>query len=220
MSDLKPASEFAKQYGCKTLLYGPAGSGKTPTLSTAPRPVLLAVEPGLLSMRGSTVPTWLGLTDDKIEEFFKWAFGSNEINNFDTICVDSGSEMADVYLQLGLKNNKHGLKAYGDMLEDVMKHLRNLYFMKNKHVVILAKQEIIKESNLRRPYFPGNALPIAVPHLFDFLIQIDIQNVPGVGQVKAFRCNGDISTMARARTGNLNDFEPPNLSQLFQKAMS
>lgn len=220
MSDLRPAKDFAIQYGCKSLIFGPAGHGKTPLLSTASRPVLLACEPGLLSMKTSTVPTWLGLTNDKIDEFFKWVFGSNEINNFDTICVDSGSEMSEIYLQLGLKNNKHGLKAYGDMLEDVMKHLRNLYFMKNKHVVILAKQEILKETNYKRPYFPGNALPIAVPHLFDFVLNLDIHAVPGMGQVKALQCMESFDRMCRSRTGNLNLYEPPDLGQLFKKAMS
>jgi hypothetical protein len=218
LNDLRPANEFAQLYGCKVCCYGPPGSGKTPLLNSASRPLLLACEPGLLSMRGSTIPTYTAFEPKRIDEFFEWVISSNEVNNFDTIGIDSVSEMASIYLIEALKKNKHGMAAYGDMAEAVEKQLRRIYFMKNKHVYAIAKQELIEGS--KRPYMPGRYLPVSLPHLFDFILHLDIQNVPGVGQVKAFRCNGDMTTMARARTGNLNDFEPPNLSQLFQKAMS
>jgi hypothetical protein len=55
---LRPARDFAVQYGVKAIVYGPPGSGKTPVINTAPRPVMLVCEPGLLSMRTSTVPTF------------------------------------------------------------------------------------------------------------------------------------------------------------------
>ena len=48
--DLKAASEHAQNFGVKAIVYGPAGTGKTPILNTAPRPVLLATEAVLLSM--------------------------------------------------------------------------------------------------------------------------------------------------------------------------
>lgn len=218
INDLRPANEFAQKYGCKTICYGPPGTGKTPIINTAPRPVLLACEPGLLSMRGSNVPTFTAFEPKRIDEFFDWVTGSSEINNFDTIGIDSVSEMAGIYLVEGLRKNKHGMAAYGDMAENTEKQLRKIYFMKNKHVYAIGKQEI--NNGYKRPYMPGQYLPVNFPHLFDYILHLDIQNVPGVGQVKAFRCNGDMQTMARNRTGNLNDFEPPNLMQLFQKAMT
>src|SRR6266550_5669972 len=110
---LRPARDFAINFGVKAVIYGPAGSGKTPIINTAPRPVMLACEPGLLSMRGSTVPSWQGYTPETIDEFFKWFFNSTETKNFDTLAVDSTSHMADIYLQAALKTNKHGLQAYG-----------------------------------------------------------------------------------------------------------
>jgi len=53
--DLKAASEHAQNFGCKCIIYGPSGSAKTPLVNTAPRPVLLSIEPGLLSMKGSNI---------------------------------------------------------------------------------------------------------------------------------------------------------------------
>ena len=72
--DLKAASEHAQNFGVKAIVYGPAGTGKTPILNTAPRPVLLATEAGLLSMRGSKIPTYEAYTSQRIDEFFKWFF--------------------------------------------------------------------------------------------------------------------------------------------------
>lgn len=220
INDLKPAKEFAQLYGCKVCCYGGAGSGKTPLLNTAPRPVLLACEPGLLSMRGSNVPTFQAFEPKRIDEFFDWVCGSKEANNFDTIGIDSATEMAEIYLKQALKDNRHGQKAYGEMAENVEKHLRRLYFAPNKHIYVIAKQEILRETNFKRPYFPGQYLPVQVPHLFDFILNLGIHSVPGQGQVKAFRCIESFSEVARNRTGNLNEFEPPHLGQLFQKAMS
>ena len=51
INDLKPASALALRLGVKCVAYGPPGSGKTPISNTAPNPVMLVTEPGMLSMR-------------------------------------------------------------------------------------------------------------------------------------------------------------------------
>ena len=221
IQSLRPASDFAQQYGVKSVIYGPPGSAKTPLINTAPRPILLATEPGLLSMRGSNVPTFLAPDAKTIDEFFTWFFNSNENKNFDTLAIDSGTQMAETYLLQAEATNKHGLKAYGEMADNTMKQLRQMYFMPQKHIYLIAKEQITEDNNvrMRRPYYPGRELPIKVPHLFDFVLRLDTHNVPGVGQVRAFRCNSSFEEMARARTGNLNDYEEPHFGKLIQKAM-
>jgi hypothetical protein len=222
IQSLRPAKDFAVNFGVKSVIYGPAGSGKTPIINTAPRPLLLACEPGLLSMRGSTVPTWQGYTPETIDEFFKWFYGSEEVKNFDTLAIDSTSHMAEIYLQAALKTNKHGLAAYGEMATNTLKHLNTLYYTRYKHTYLIAKLEIITENGLttRRPYYPGRQLPVELPHKYDQILYLDIQNVPGVGQTKAFRCQGSYDTLARDRTGQLSEFEPPDFGKLVMKAMS
>lgn len=219
--DLKPARDFAQCFGIKAVIFGPAGSGKTPIINTAPRPVLLACEPGLLSMRGSNVPTWQGYTPETINAFFQWFFNSEETKNFDTLAVDSTSHMAEIYLQAAHKTNKHGLAAYGEMATETLKHLNTLYYTRQKHTYLIAKQEIINENGLtlKRPYYPGRQLPIELPHKYDQILQLDIQNVPGVGQRKAFRCQSSIDVLARDRTGQLSEFEPPDFAAIVRKAM-
>jgi hypothetical protein len=223
INDLKAAGEFAQNFGCKALIFGPAGSGKTPVFNTASRPLLLATEPGLLSMRGSKVPTYEAYEPKRIDEFFKWFFNSNETKNFDTLGIDSASQIADIYLLDAQKNNKHGLKAYGEMAERAMEHLRTLYYTRYKHTFVICKEEIkdLDGQAIRRPYFPGNVLPIQVPHLYDFILRLAKTNVPGVQvETLAFQCQGSYNVLSRNRTGNLSQYEPPNFSQLVDKAMS
>lgn len=227
--DLKAAGEHAQNFGVKAIIYGPAGTGKTPILNTAPRPVLLATEAGLLSMRGSSIPTFEGYTTQRIDEFFKWFFNSAETKNFDTLGIDSGSQMADVYLNAALSgsskggNKVHGQAAYGEMARNTMEHLRTLYYTRYKHVYLICKEEIadVDYKSIRRPYFPGKVLPIDVPHLYDFILRLAKTNVPGhIGETLAFQCNGEMNIMARNRTGNLFDFEEPHFGKLINKAMN
>ena len=230
IKDLKPAKEHAQNFGCKCLIYGPPGVGKTPILQTAPRPLLLATESGLLSMRNSDIPTYEAFNSKAIDEFFSWFFNSTETKNFDTLGIDSGSQMADVYLNAALQgtskqgNKKHGMAAYGEMATNTMEHLRTLYYTRYKHVYLICKEEIadVEFQSLRRPYFPGKVLPIDVPHLYDFIIRLArTQAIPGMpGEHLAFQCVGNMNILARNRTGNLNEFEQPHFGNLVQKAMS
>lgn len=219
MNQLLPAGDFAKAFGFKSIIYGPPGSAKTPLINTAPRPVLLACEPGLLSMRGSTIPTWEAYTEKRIDEFFLWFFESNETKNFDTLAIDSTSQMADIYLQEAKKTIKHGLQQYGYMAERTMNHLRRLYFTKDKHTYLVAKEDS-SEPMVRKPYWPGKDLNTNIPHLYDAIVRVAKVPVPGVGETLAFRCIGGSDVLARNRTGNLNEYEPPNFSELIKKAMS
>lgn len=220
-NDLRPARDFALQFGTKALIYGGAGTGKTPLLNTAPRPLLLACEPGLLSMRGSSIPTYEAYTAKRIDEFFAWFFSSSETKNYDTLGVDSTSQMADIYLQEAAKTIKHGLQQYGEMATRTMGHLRTLYFTRQKHTYLICKEEILNVNNVqyRRPYFPGKQLNVDIPFMFDAILHLAKVPIPNVGEQLAFRCIGSYDVMARNRVGTLNEFEPPNFADIVQKCM-
>lgn len=223
INDLRPANTFAVINGVKSLVYGAPGTGKTPIANSAPRPVLMACEPGLLSMKGSTLPTWVAPTPKQIDEFFAWVFGSNEANNFDTVCIDSLSEMASIYLAEALsKKSKSGNKvdgkaAYGEMAERMKPKLDTLFHWPRKHTYLICKMETI--DGFSRPAFPGRFLPSYIPHLYDVVMQLGVHNIPGYGLHKAFRCATSFDAVARDRSGNLAEFEQCNLTTLFNKVM-
>src|ERR1044072_4275471 len=234
-SQLLPASQLAKRYGMKSIIFGAPGSGKTPLVSSAPRPVLLVTEPGMLSMRHSSVPAWEAYTAPKIVEFMEWIAKSKEVNSFDTIAIDSFSCVAEVLLADELPKHKHGMRAYGTMAERVMGICAMLYYMPQKHIVMIAKQtqvengkqtliqngEVSYESVMqRRPHFPGKDLNIRIPHLFDNVMHLGDANIPGQPKpVKALRTREIAEIFARDRSGNLAELEPPDLNALFAKAM-
>lgn len=215
INDLREAKEFAKTFGCKCVVYGPPGVGKTPIINTAPRPVLLATEPGLLSMRNSKVPTWVAPTKNKIDEFFKWFEHSAEAKNFDTLAIDSTSQMCNIALDES--TSKHGLAQYGDMADYVYPYLKRLYYLPAKHMYLVAKEELTTDGK-RRPLYPGKFLPAEIPHLYDCILRVARVPIPNVGEQIAFQCNGTYDVVARNRTGTLADFEPPDFAALIKKA--
>lgn len=227
MPTFAPAHTFAGQFGVKTIVYGPPGSGKTPMIDTAPRPVLLAVEPGMLTMKKSAVPTCMATTPEQIDEFFRWFFTSQETRNYDTLGIDSGSQIAEIILEqeLGKKsksgNKVDGKAAYGEMARRVMEYMNGLYYTREKHIYIIAKQGDMEVAGIKelRPYFPGKDLNIKIPHLFDEVLHLAKVNVPNVGEVKALRTKPTFGIFARDRSDKLAEFEQPNLTLLFNKIL-
>jgi hypothetical protein len=221
INDLRPASDFARNFGVKCVVYGPPGTGKTPIFNTAPRPILCATEPGLLSMRNSNVPTFLALTAPAIEDFFAWFMTSNESKNFDTVGIDSGSQLAEILLEDERPKHRDGRKLYGALILRAMKYFEALYFMPQKHIYIICKET--QDNGVKRPYFPGQGLNVLVPHRYDEILHCAFANVMfngGIQTVKAFRTRDTIDIVARDRSGRLNEFEQCNLAALFAKAMS
>ena len=160
------------------------------------------------------------LTLERIDEFFNWFFNSPETKNFDTLIVDSVSQMCESYIAKAIKANKHGLRAYGEMATTVMDHLTKLYYMPNKHLYLICKQQVFQtnEGTIKRPYFPGQELPVRAPHLFDVVIHVDKVQHLQHGMVTGLRCLETFGIMARDRSGNLAEIEPPDLGALFAKA--
>lgn len=234
--DIVSSGTLANQLGVKGIFYGPPGSGKTPLIQTAPRPILLVCEPGMLSMRGTNIAAFHAPTSAKIAEFFEWLFRSREADQFDTVGIDSASELAEIVLREEFARNKDGRKAYGEMSKRCIEWFDILYHMPRKHAYIICKQSFdesvstsflggipqLTTSKRAKPYFPGQDLPMKVSHRYDLIAQVVKGNIPGVttGPLLHFRCKETDNITARDRSGKLEEFEEPNLTKLFAKAMS
>lgn len=230
-TQLKPAYAFAQQYGVKMLAYGGPGTGKTPLSQSAPRPLLLAVEPGLLSMREKqfSIPTWGAFTVPLLEEFMKWFFTSAEAKNYDTLCIDSIAQVALMYLEKFEKSNKHGMAAYGEMAEATMNIAKPLYYLPQKHIYMICHEgvEEVGDTSRYRPLLPGKILNKEIPHLYDVIVHLERVQVPtSTKPVVGMRTSESFSAMARDRTGKLDEVELPpqgqflNLSNIFAKCMA
>jgi hypothetical protein len=208
------------------LVFGPPDMGKTRLVLTAPRPLLVAIEPGLMSLRGSDIPTVFLTTPAEIDEFFRWVFSSTEAAAYDTLFIDSISEMTSLYIREELsRTSKSGAKvngeaAYGEMATRILNHIFGLYYVRNKHVVLTAKQTVENGTGKRIPSFEGRKLTTEIPHRYDLVAHLDLATVPGVArQVKALRTRPTYDILARDRSGKLAEFEQPDLNLLFNKLL-
>jgi ABC-type branched-subunit amino acid transport system ATPase component len=97
----------------KVLVYGQAGAGKTSLIPTMPKPVILSAEGGLLSIAGSDIP-FIEVTDmAALREAYAWLAGSDEARAFESVALDSISEIAEVCLgnEKKAKAKTHALRT-------------------------------------------------------------------------------------------------------------
>lgn len=225
INDFKPANQFAQLFGVKALIYGGAGTGKTPIINTAPNPCMIAVEPGMLSMRGSSIAAVQAETTARVDDFIRWVTGSNEAKVFETVAIDSVSEMMEMKVRELFEKtpNRHGLQVYGEAGQWVQDHMDTLYRLQNKHMYLICKLAIDKDEDggavAHRPYFAGRMLNTTVPHLFDEILYLNRTMVPGAGEQLCFQTGRSHNVMARDRTGNLAMYEPPDFGHIVRKCM-
>ena len=139
LTSTKTAPKFVK-----SLVYGGAGVGKTVLASTAPNPLIISAESGLMSLADLDIPVIEVTTKDEVDEAYKYALESD----YDTICLDSISEIAEVVLAGEKKNFKDGRKAYGVMNDQMVPLIRNFRDIKDKHIYFTSKQvRLVDEGN-------------------------------------------------------------------------
>lgn len=222
-SQLRPIQQLISQFGVKSVLYGPPGSGKTPmSMSTAPRPVMCAVEPGLLSLRNSSAPAWIAPDYPRMLEFVDWLTSSAEAKQFDTAVFDSGSQMGQNIVDLERsKNHKDKRMMWYEAQLKLWGMMNRLYMMPQKHIVIIAK-EFKGDNGERGPSFPSRAMTSDTAHLFDEVLRMEKLTGHGGVITPAIRClqGHDLNIEVRDRSLQLAQWEPADLTQLFNKAMS
>lgn len=225
IQDMKPLNQLAEFYGVKMVGYGKPGTGKTPLLITAPRAGGMITEPGLLTLKNQQTNVYgIGrYTFAEIEDFFAWVFGSNERKNFDTLFIDSVSQWAEIYTSHYLSKNKDGRKAYGEMARNVLEKLEKLYFLKECHIVLICKLEVTdggENGQVYRPYLPGKELHVRMPHMFDEILWLDNHDIPGMGRTRSLRCWPTYGAVCRDRSMKLAEYEPADLTHVFNKIMA
>ena len=206
--------------GVKMLVYGNAGAGKTSLIATLPNPVVLSAEGGLLSIADHDVP-FIEVSDvDTLKEAYEWFVGSDESKQFESICLDSISEIAEVVLSAEKKKTKDPRQAYGALQELMGDLIRAFRDISGKHVYFSAKCEKAQDEQgrmLYAPSMPGNKLAQSLPFYFDEVLALRVEKGEDGKPVRALQCESDGLWQAKDRSGKLDAWEAPDLGELIRK---
>lgn len=206
--------------GVKLLVYGNAGSGKTSLIPTLPNPVVLSAEGGLLSIVDADLPFVEVSSYDTLMEAYRWVIESDEAKQFESIALDSISEIAEVVLNHEKKVAKDPRQAYGAMQEQMYDIIRAFRDIPGKHIYFTAKCEKTADESgriLYAPSMPGNKTGQALPYFFDEVLALRVEkDAEGVAQ-RALMCDSDGIWQAKDRSGKLDTWEAPDLGAIIAK---
>ena len=206
----------------KAMCYAPAGFGKTVLCGTAPSPLIISAENGLLSLKAMSIPFIEVRTMADFRDAFRFASESEHAANFDTFCIDSASDIAESALRDMKKTEKDPRKAYGQLNDDMMEELVKWKHLK-KSVYITCKQGSMTDGTTGvtqyAPSMPGKALPQEMPYWGDELFALRIIATEEGVPVRWIQTQPDVSYFAKDRSGCLDPYEPPNLTDIFNKIL-
>lgn len=208
--------------GVKALVYGIAGAGKTTLATTLPRPIIISAENGLLSIAGSGIGVIEVENFDDLKQAYQWCVNPANQTYFDSIMLDSISEIAEQILLFAKSKVKDARLAYTDLSDRLIDIIKDFRDIKGKHVIMTAKIESAKEEltgvTKYFPSVPGNKLTQKLPYLFDEVLYLGVKTDPSTNQSFRFiQTQPDFQVAAKDRSGKLNFTEPPNLGLIINK---
>jgi phage nucleotide-binding protein len=216
---LKSTSDLSAN-GVKVLVYGQAGAGKTSLIATLPNPIILSAEGGLLSIQDANLPFIEITSMAELKEAYEWVASSDEAKQFESVALDSISEIAEVVLGCEKKIAKDPRQSYGEMqlqMADIIRAFRDLV---GKNVYMSAKLEKTQDEMgrvLYAPSMPGNKTGQSLPYFFDEVLALRVEkDAEGVAQ-RALMCDSDGLWLAKDRSGKLEQWEAPDLSAIIKK---
>ena len=216
---LKRTKEATAQ-AVKLLVYGQAGAGKTSLIPTLPKPVILSAEGGLLSIADTNLPFIEINSMVDLREAYLWLTSSAEAAEFESVALDSISEIAEVCLNTEKKVNKDPRAAYGAMQEQMADIIRAFRDLPGKHVYMSAKLEKTQDEMgrvLYAPSMPGNKTGQSLPYFFDEVLALRVEKDAEGNTRRALMTDGDGLWLAKDRSGKLEVWEDADLGDIIRK---
>lgn len=233
--DWSSTSQAQKSNGVKVLIYANSGYGKTALCATAPAPIILSAEAGLLVLNRKNLEKLYGVgnpaitydipvlkitTVQDLTDAHTWLTTSPDAAYFQTICIDSITEIAEVVLANAKKLVKDPRQAYGELIEKMENTIRSFRDIEGKNVYMSAKLESYKDETgvtTFGPSMPGKKLGPSLPYFFDEVLRIGVNKTPQGVAYRFIQCEADFQYVAKDRSGALDPLEPPHLAHIFAK---
>ena len=214
--EVQSTSDVSTTY-IKLLVYGQAGAGKTTLIKTLPNPIICSAEGGLLSIKDADLPFIKVGSMADLRDAYIWLVDNG--SKYESVALDSISEIAEVVLNHEKKQAKDPRQAYGAMQEqmtDLIRAFRDLPM----HVYMTAKLEKMTDETgkiLYAPSMPGNKTGQQLPYFFDELLALRVEKDSDGNIWHGLKCKGDSAWLAKDRSGALEEWEEPNLGKLIKK---
>lgn len=237
--NLTRASAATDTHGVKALVYGPAGMGKTMLCVTMPKPIIFSAEAGLLSLRRANIERVFGAGQGWVDydpvvahikdttdlmDAFRWATESAEGKQFESLCMDSASEIAEQILNNAKRQVKDPRQAYGELIEKMETTIRAFRDVHGRHVLITAKMEPSKDElsgiTTYGPSMPGAKLGNKLPYFFDEVFRLGINKDQTGAQYRFLQTQPDMQYQAKDRSGALAPLETPIMASILHKIMA
>jgi hypothetical protein len=203
----------------KSIVYGGPGTGKTRLCATMPTPIIVSAESGLLSLADVNVDFIEINSLRDWDETYRWAKSSAEAAQYESLCLDSLSEIAEVLVAELLPNYKDARQAYAQLANSMMPVLRKFRDLRNRHTLFTSKLIAIQDEEsgvvTEQMLMPGKVLGTQIPYLVDefFKLEVDRKNVATL-QTAPSRLS-----FAKDRSGALDNPEKPDMSIIINKIL-
>ena len=202
----------------KVLVYSDAGIGKTTLCGTAPKPIIISTERGLISLKDAGLEYVLVSTLADLEEAYNF---TKSAAKYQTICLDSISDLAETILVSLKKEFTDGRQAYGKLNDSMHEWITKFRDIPDKNIYFTAKQTRLIDDHTGittyTPMMPGKTNIINLPFYFDEVMCMRIGTMESGETYRYLQTQPDISYVAKDRSGKLHKVERPDLTKIFQK---
>lgn len=232
------ASSSTSTGGIKCLVYGQAGMGKTVLMATMPSPILISAESGALSLRKSNLERLFGVgnpsicydmpmieirTVEDLVDAYNWLATSPQAAQFQSVGMDSVSEIAEVVLNNAKRQVRDPRQAYGELIEKMETAVRLFRDLPGRNVCVVAKMEPSKDELTGvvkyGPSMPGSKLGNKLPYFFDEVFRLGVNRDQQGSQYRFLQTQPDLQFEAKDRSGALAPIEYPHLGAIFAKIL-
>lgn len=209
-------------HGIKCLVYGNAGAGKTRLCGTAPSPLIISAEAGLLTLRKKTgIPVLLVKSAQDVDDALAWCKTDAVKSGIQTVCLDSISEIAEKVLVNEKAKTKDPRAAYGELATETIRIVKEFRDLPGLNVLITAKATTVTDPITgvakAQPTSPGQQVGPALPYLFD---EVFYAGTDKDAQGKTFwylRTKAAFNADAKDRSDVLDELEFPDMTNIINK---
>ena len=216
------------QNGIKIALFGESGAGKTWQISTLRRPFVISTEGGLLTLvrSGKDIPYVEARTVEELAEA-RIALNSDDYyDSYDTIVIDSVSELADLHMmKIKGEGKARGWDIYTQTQDKVNEELRKFFSIEGKDIVMIFKLGRIEDKDTGRvsysPFVNSSNFSSKIPYLFNEVLAMRSQKTAdkdGNPYIDRWiQCANDGRWACKDQSGYLADEEYADLGYIIDK---